>query len=59
VRCWALLGTDLCGCQAVRFRDVELAVRLVRGGVECDPGGANWCLLVSLAVAEKEVHRRA
>ena len=36
--------------QAVRFRDIELAVRLVRGGVGCDPGGPNWCLLVRACV---------
>ena len=30
--------------QAVRFRDVALAVRLIRGGVSCDPGDANWCV---------------
>ena len=41
--------------QAVRFRDIELAVRLVRGGVECDPGGANWCLLVSCIDARLSV----
>jgi hypothetical protein len=34
--------------QAVRFRDVELAVRLIRGGVDCDPGGPNWCMLAFL-----------
>lgn len=26
-------------------RDIELAIRLVRGGVDCTPGGRNWCLL--------------
>jgi hypothetical protein len=26
-------------------RDIELAIRLVRGGVDCHPGGKNWCLL--------------
>ena len=35
--------------KAVKFRDVELAVRLVRGGVDCEPGGENWCLLVSVS----------
>ena len=46
--CRSERDADAAFWKAVKFRDVELAVRLVRGGVECEPGGANWCLLVCL-----------
>eukprot|EP00960_Hanusia_phi_P043162 755889-Hanusia_phi.AAC.13 len=34
--------------EAVAERDIELAVRIVRGGLECPPGGHNFCLVTFL-----------
>jgi len=34
--------------EAVVDRDIELAVRIVRGGLECPPGGHNFCLVTFL-----------
>jgi hypothetical protein len=42
---WSPREVDLAFWEAVQDRDIQLAVRLVRGGVDCTPGSGTWCLL--------------